>query len=427
MPLLTTADKMVAGDMMSHKVIDRINHFGVMAKPSSSVCNIDCTYCFYLEKEHLYPDRKKQWRMINTTLENYIRDQIQSQQGDVIDFVWQGGEPTLLGVDFFRQVIAFQEQYRGYKRVTNALQTNATLLDKEWALFFKEHQFLIGVSIDGDRISNDTYRLSRKGKSTFDDTLNGLALLKKYKVDFNTLTVVNAENVKRPLNVYAFLKRIGSRYMQFIPLVERQAIVPDSNGLTLIQPTFDGESNLAQWSVPAKAYGHFLNAIFDHWIQNDLGDVFVMNFEQTMSQLVGRPSACVFSETCGNGLAMESNGDVYSCDHYVYPEHKLGNVNDTSLIDLVNLPQNLKFGQDKLNNISVDCHQCEVRSVCHGGCPKHRFELSSDGSLNRNYLCDGFKSHFSHAVPKMSETISLLSHHLPMKKVKQEIKRRFYS
>ncbi|NLU99137.1 anaerobic sulfatase maturase [Marinomonas sp. UCMA 3892] len=412
---------------MSHKLIERINNFGVMAKPSSSVCNIDCTYCFYLEKENLYPDRKKQWRMNNTTLENYIREQIQSQQGDVIDFVWQGGEPTLLGVDFFRQVIAFQEQYRGYKTVTNSLQTNATLLDKEWALFFKEHHFLIGVSIDGDRISNDTYRLSRKGKSTFDETLNGLALLKKHNVDFNTLAVVNAENVKRPLNVYAFLKRIGSRYMQFIPLVERKAIVPDSHGLTLIQPTFAGGSNLAKWSVPAKAYGKFLNTIFDHWIQNDLGGVFVMNFEQTMSQLVGRPGACVFSETCGNGLAMESNGDVYSCDHYVYPEHKLGNVNDTSLIELVNLPQNLKFGQDKLSNISIDCHQCEVRSVCHGGCPKHRFEPSSDGLLNRNYLCDGFKSHFSHAVPKMSETIGLLSHQLPMKKVKQEIKRRFYS
>ena len=387
MLLLIMADKMVARDMMSHKVIERINNFGVMAKPSSSVCNIDCTYCFYLEKEHLYPDRKKQWRMDDTTLENYIRDQIQSQKGDVIDFVWQGGEPTLLGVDFFRQAIAFQQQYRGYKTITNSLQTNATLLNEEWALFLKEHQFLIGVSIDGDRISNDTYRLSRKGKSTFDDTLNGLALLKKHNVDFNTLTVVNAENVKRPLNVYAFLKRIGSQYMQFIPLVERKAIVPDRDGLILIQPTFEGESNLAEWSVPAKAYGKFLNTIFDHWIQQDLGKIFVMNFEQTMSQLVGRPGACVFSETCGNGLAMESNGDVYSCDHYVYPEHKLGNVNETSLIELVNLPQNLKFGEDKLTNISTDCHQCEVRSVCHGGCPKHRFEPSSDGLLNRNYLC----------------------------------------
>lgn len=406
--------------------MDPIHNFGVMAKPSSSVCNIDCTYCFYLEKEHLYPERKKNWRMGDSTLENYIRDQIQSQSSDVIEFVWQGGEPTLLGVDFFRRAVELQEHYRGYKTVTNSLQTNATLLDDEWARFLKENQFLIGVSIDGDRISNDTYRLSRKGKSTFDETLKGLALLKKHKVDFNTLTVVNAENVKRPLNVYAFLKRIGSQYMQFIPLVERKAIIPDTNGLTLIQPTFDGESNLAEWSVPASAYGKFLNTIFDHWIQNDLGKIFVMNFEQTMSQLAGRPGACVFSETCGNGLAMESNGDVYSCDHYVYPEHKLGNVNETSLIELVNLPQNLKFGEDKLTNISTDCHQCEVRSVCHGGCPKHRFEESSDGLLNRNYLCDGFKAHFTHAVPKMSETLGLLGQQLPIKKVKQEIKRRFY-
>ncbi len=410
-----------------NQTVDRIEHFGVMAKPSSSVCNIDCTYCFYLEKEHLYPERKKQWRMNDTTLENYIRDQIQSQKGDVIEFVWQGGEPTLLGVDFFRQAVAIQEQHKGHKTVSNSLQTNATLLDAEWALFFKEHHFLIGVSIDGDRISNDTYRLSRKGKSTFDDTLKGLELLKKHGVDFNTLTVVNAENVKRPLNVYAFLKRIGSQYMQFIPLVERKAIVPDRDGLILIQPTFEGESNLAEWSVPAKAYGKFMNTIFDHWIQNDLGKVFIMNFEQTMSQIAGRPGACVFNETCGSSVAMESNGDVYSCDHYVYSEHKLGNVNNTSLIDLVNLPQNRKFGQDKLNNISTDCHQCEVRSVCHGGCPKHRFEESSDGLLNRNYLCDGFKSHFSHVVPKMSHTLGLLSYQLPMKKVKQEIKRKFYS
>ncbi len=405
----------------------RINNFGVMAKPSSSVCNIDCSYCFYLEKEKLYPNRKKQWRMNHDTLENYIRDQIQSQKSEVVEFVWQGGEPTLLGLDFFRQAVDFQEKYKGFKRIVNSLQTNGTLIDAQWASFFKEHQFLIGISIDGDRISNDTYRLSRKGKSTFDETLKGIELLKQYQVDFNTLTVVNAENVKRPLNVYAFLKRIGSQYMQFIPLVERKAVLPDSNGLTLIQPTFNGESNLAEWSVPAKAYGSFLNAIFDHWIKNDLGKIFVMNFEQTMSQMAGRPGACVFSETCGNGLAMESNGDVYSCDHYVYPEHKLGNVNQTSLIDLVNLPQNRQFGQDKLTNISTDCLACEVRHVCHGGCPKHRFEVSSDGRQNRNYLCEGFKVHFSHAVPRMAYTLEMLHHQLPIKKVKQEIKKRFYS
>ncbi|QUX96488.1 anaerobic sulfatase maturase [Marinomonas sp. CT5] len=406
--------------------MDRINAFSVMAKPSSSVCNIDCTYCFYLEKEHLYPNRKKQWRMNGSTLEHYIRDHIQSQQSDTIDFIWQGGEPTLLGIDFFRQVVEFQKQYQGYKTISNSLQTNGTLLDDEWAVFLKENQFLVGVSIDGDRISNDTYRLSRKGKSTFDDTLRGIELLKKHRVDFNTLTVINAENVKRPLNVYAFLKRIGSQYMQFIPLVEREAIVPDKDGLMLIQPTFEGEANLAKWSVPAKAYGKFLNTIFDYWVHSDLGKVFVMNFEQTMSQLTGRSGSCVFSETCGNSLAMESNGDVYSCDHYVYSDHKLGNISEKSLIDLVNLPQNLQFGQDKLLNISRDCYQCEVRSVCHGGCPKHRFEESSDGVLNRNYLCDGFKSHFTHVVPKMSRIIDLLGKQVPIKKIRYEIKKTFY-
>lgn len=405
----------------------RIQRFGVMAKPSSSVCNIDCDYCFYLEKENLYPERKKNWRMSDATLEQYIREFIDSQPDQVIEFVWQGGEPTLLGIDFFEQAVEYQQKYRGYKTIQNSLQTNGTLLDDQWAVFLKKHNFLIGVSIDGDKISHDTYRLSRKGQSTFNDTLRGLSLLKKHRVNFNTLTVVNAENVKRPLSVYNFLKRVGSQYMQFIPLVERKAIMPDRHGLILIQPSFDGESNLAEWSVSAKAYGKFLNTIFDHWIQNDLGKIFVMNFEQTMSQLAGRPGACVFSETCGNGLAMESNGDVYSCDHYVYPEHKLGNVKESKLIDLVNLPQNLAFGEDKLLNISVDCEGCEVRSVCHGGCPKHRFEISSDGRANRNYLCDGFKTHFTYVLPKMLQTLRLLSTQTPMKNIKKMVKKEFYS
>jgi len=365
--------------------------------------------------------------MGDDTLDIYIHDQIKSQKGDVVDFVWQGGEPTLLGVEFFQQVIMLQNKFRGYKKITNSLQTNATLIDESWAIFLKKHQFLVGVSIDGDRISNDTYRLSRKGKSTFDDTLRGISLLRKYGIDFNTLTVVNAENVKRPLKVYTFLKRIGSKYMQFIPLVERQSMVPDSHGLTLIQPTFEGESNIAKWSVPAKSYGQFLNVIFDYWIQNDLSKIFIINFEQTLSQIVGRPGSCVFSETCGNCLAMESNGDVYSCDHFVYPEHKLGNVKESSLINLVNLPKNIEFGREKLEKISIDCHQCEVRSVCNGGCPKHRFEPSSDGLLNRNYLCDGFKVHFTHVIPKMMDTLGLMNNKIPIKKVKQEIKKRFYS
>ncbi|HED5889452.1 TPA: radical SAM protein, partial [Salmonella enterica] len=239
----------------------------------------------------------------------------------IIDFIWQGGEPTLLGLDFYRHAIELQCKHHGTKHINNYFQTNGTRIDDEWAAFFKEHNFLIGISIDGDRIINDTYRLSRNGKSTFDDVLKGISALKRHKVEFNTLTVVNRENMQRPLDTYNFLKRIGSRYMQFIPLVERQAAQPDSNGLTLIQPDFSGQCQVTDWSVSAKGWGKFMNTIFDHWVVNDLGEVFVMNFEQTMAKINGQLSSCWLNETCGGNLIVEANGDIYSCDHFVYPEN----------------------------------------------------------------------------------------------------------
>lgn len=403
-----------------------IKNFQMIAKPSGSVCNIDCEYCFYLEKEKLYPERKNHWKMDEKTLESYVRQQIGSQKGKVVDFIWQGGEPTLLGIEFYQKALALQEQYRGSKKVQNFFQTNATRIDEQWAKFLREHEFLVGVSIDGDRISNDTYRRSRAGKSTFDQVMQGLDWLKKYKVEFNTLTVVNAENVRRPMDVYNFLKRIGSRYMQFIPLVERRANEPDENGLTLIQPTFAGQCEVTAWSVPSKAYGKFLNTIFDYWVQHDFGQVFVMNFEQTMSQMIGRPGACIFSPTCGADLTVEANGDVYSCDHFVYPEHLLGNINDDELSELVNSEQNISFGENKLSNISCDCIGCNVRQACHGGCPKHRFELSSDGRPNRNYFCEGYKTYFGHTIPRMVGLFELMENKATPKQVKAAMKQRFY-
>ncbi|MGI8470888.1 anaerobic sulfatase maturase [Pectobacterium brasiliense] len=403
-----------------------IANFQLMAKPSGSVCNIDCSYCFYLEKEHLYPERKSRWKMDGDTLENYVRKNISSQQAPVVDFPWQGGEPTLLGIDFFREAVRLQNKYRGTKQINNFFQTNGTNIDDDWARFLKENQFLVGLSIDGDRISNDAYRLTRAGKSTFDDVMKGLEALKRHKVEFNTLTVVNAENVKRPLDVYQFLKRIGSRYMQFIPLVERRAAQPDDNGLVLIQPDFSGQCSVTEWSVPANAYGRFLNTIFDHWVQHDLGNVFVMNFEQTLTKMTGQLSACVINETCGGNLIVEANGDVYSCDHFVYPENKLGNINQDELASLVNSPQNLAFGENKRKNISKDCLTCEVKAVCHGGCPKHRFEISSDGRPNKNYFCDGFKTHLFHVLPRMNALLSQLGRQESMKKIRRNIKAEFY-
>lgn len=375
--------------------------FQLMAKPSGSVCNLDCQYCFYLEKEHLYPDRKSHWKMNGTTLENYIKQTIDSQLNDVIDFIWQGGEPTLLGLDFYREAVRLQEVYRGKKSINNYFQTNGIDLTDEWCQFFKQQHFLIGISIDGDRISHDTYRTSRSGKGSFDEVMTAINRLKRFKVEFNTLTVVNAENVKRPLDVYRFLKRIGSQYMQFIPLVERIANQPDANGLTLIGPDFSGQNRVADWSVPAKEYGVFLNRIFDEWLQRDFGRVFVMNFEQTLTKLLGGVSGCVINETCGRNLIVEANGDVYSCDHFVYPEHKLGNINHDNMVDMVRCTQNSQFGQRKKNEMSVECQHCVVKSACNGGCPKHRFEFSSDGKRNKNYFCSSYFTHLSYAMPKM--------------------------
>lgn len=403
-----------------------IQNFQLMAKPSGSVCNVDCTYCFYLEKEHLYPERKSRWKMDTVTLENYIQKHLAAQNHDVVDFLWQGGEPTLLGIDYFREAIRLQEQYRGLKQVNNYFQTNGTQIDDEWAHFLKSHNFLVGVSIDGDRISNDAYRRSRAGKSIFDAVLRGIETLKRHKVEFNTLTVVNEENVKRPLDVYHFLKRIGSRYMQFIPLIERAAAQPDANGLTLIQPDFSGQCHVTEWSVPAKSWGYFMNTLFDYWVTHDVGEVFVMNFEQTLTKMCGQMSACVINETCGTNLIVEANGDVYSCDHFVYPEHKLGNVNSDDLLDMVNSPQNRDFGQRKLTHISKDCLSCSVRPLCNGGCPKHRFALSSDGKPNKNYLCDGFAIHLHHVVPRMQTLLTLLRNNKTPATIRKQMKNQYY-
>lgn len=343
-----------------------------------------------------------------------------------MDFLWQGGEPTLMGLDYFREAVRLQNHYLGSKQINNYFQTNGTNIDNEWALFLKENNFLVGLSIDGDRISNDAYRLTRAGKSTFDTVMNGLASLKRHNVEFNTLTVVNAENVKRPLDVYNFLKRIGSRYMQFIPLVERAAADPDSHGLTLIQPDFSGQCLVTGWSVPGKAWGRFMNQIFDRWVQHDIGEVFVMNFEQTLTKMCGNLSACVINETCGINLIVEANGDVYSCDHFVYPENKIGNLNEDDLLTLVNSPQNISFGQNKKRGISKDCLNCMVRPVCNVGCPKHRFELSSDGRPDKNYLCDGFATHLFHVVPKMKTLLSLLNAGTPPGKIRKEMRQNYY-
>ncbi|MDW6093891.1 anaerobic sulfatase maturase [Vibrio rhizosphaerae] len=384
---------------------NQIENFQLLSKPTGSVCNIDCEYCFYLEKEKLYPSRKQNWQMDEETLQNYVKTNIESQSAPVIDFIWQGGEPTLAGLAFFEKAVAYQQRYAQGKQINNFFQTNGLNLTPSWAKFFHRHQFLIGLSIDGNAEHHNRYRRTKSGKNTYDKVIEAIELLKKYQVEFNTLTVVSEHNVHEPLEVYRALKAIGSHYMQFIPLVERIANQADANGLFLIKPDFSDPCQVAPWTVPSAAYGHFLNTIFDEWQKHDIGQYFVMNFEQTMTQLIGGKGSCVFSEECGANLALEANGDVYSCDHFVFPDNKLGNIHHNNLLKMVNSEQQLQFSQSKSKDISVDCLHCPVKAVCHGGCPKHRFSLSSNGIPNKNYLCDGYKVHFSHCVPPMKEII----------------------
>ena len=362
------------------------NAFHVMTKPIGPICNLDCKYCFYLEKEKLYPGGHG-WKMSDEVLESYIRQYIEQQNVPEISFAWQGGEPTLLGVDYFRKVAELQKRYAGGKKITNAFQTNGTLLDDEWCEFFAKEKYLIGLSIDGPRHLHDHYRVDKQQQPTFDAVMRGRDFLKKHGCDFNTLTVVNRANSFEPLAVYDFLKEIGSGFIQFIPLVER---LPQTRlkvlGFDFAEPpdpalpAAEPDSPVTAWSVPAKQYGEFLCAIFDKWVKQDVGKIFVQLFDVALGNWMGLGSSlCVFAETCGHALALEHNGDLYSCDHYVYPKYLLGNLLKQSLGDMVNSPQQEKFGSDKQTTLPRYCRQCEVRFACNGECPKHRFTAPPTG------------------------------------------------
>ncbi|MCC5874749.1 MAG: anaerobic sulfatase maturase [Candidatus Sumerlaeia bacterium] len=379
--------------------------FHLMAKPSGPICNLDCTYCFYLEKEE-FVGRTNRFRMPDDVLERYVKEYIEAQDVPEVHFAWQGGEPTLMGVDFFRKVVELQGKYGDGKKIGNGFQTNGTLLDDEWGEFLAANDFLVGLSIDGPEKLHDEFRVDKGGRPTFHKVMEGLEVLKKHSVEFNTLTVVNASNVRQPRELYRFLKGIGSTYHQYIPLVER---LPDDRakelGLTFAFPPEDGkpgESPVTPWSVPARQWGNFLAAIFDEWILNDVGTIFVNHFENTLSAVAGyQPGMCVYRETCGNALVVEHNGHVYSCDHFVYPEYDLGNIMGKGLREMVMSPRQQKFGNDKAATLPAFCWNCEFVSACHGECPKHRFTLTPDGEPGLNYLCPGLKRYFSHVWPRM--------------------------
>ncbi|HET6349694.1 MAG TPA: anaerobic sulfatase maturase [Candidatus Krumholzibacteria bacterium] len=387
--------------------------FHVMIKPAGSTCNLNCVYCFYLSKESL-PAGPGAGRMSDETLERFIQQYIAGVTAPEIVFSWQGGEPTLRGLDFFRKVVALQRKYaRPSQKIENDLQTNGTLINEEWCAFLKENGFLVGLSIDGPREIHDAYRVTKGGAPTFDRVFRAARLLKKHGVPFNTLTCVHRLNARRPLDVYRFLRReVGSTYLQFIPIVEYKGFeltAPQTGDASKLPR--DGEaaarpghadSIVTDWSVDPDDWGYFLCKIFDEWRSRDLGKVMVNHCETLVSQHLGLGSQlCVYGEICGKGLAVEHDGSVYSCDHYVYPEHRVGNIHDGELSDAVFSRTQVKFGYAKSERLPAYCRQCPYLTDCWGECPKNRIIRTVDGEPGLNYLCRGFRKFFKHAIPEV--------------------------
>ena len=383
--------------------------FNIMLKPIGPVCNLDCTYCYYLEKKQLYPYARG-FRINDDILEIFIKEYIESQPVPIVTFVWQGGEPTLLGIDFFRKALDMQKKHARGKRIENVLQTNGTLLTEAFCEFLGRNDFLVGLSIDGPRELHDRYRLSLKGEPSWEKVMNGLKLLHKYKVEFNTLTVVNDVNSRKPLEVYRFLKDIGSQFMQFIPIAERYAANPGEEDVHLVHHEFPGEAQVTSWSVKPARYGQFLISIFDEWVREDVGRYYVQLFDVTLANWAGEktPGLCVFSETCGDAAVMEHNGDVYACDHFVYHDHFLGNIKDHGLAQLMYGAKQTAFGLQKKEKLPRQCRECEYVFACHGECPKHRFATTPDGEPGLNYLCGAYKMFFAHVKPYMDYMVEQL-------------------
>lgn len=360
--------------------------FHVMLKPRGAICNLDCKYCYFLSKEMMYPGSR--FRMADELLESYTQQYIAAQRVPEVTFAWQGGEPTLMGLDFFKRAVALQQQYRKPgMRIHNAFQTNGVLLDEDWCRFFHQHNFLIGLSVDGPKQLHDAYRVDKGGKPTFDRVMAGLALLKKHRVEFNILTTVHAANAEHGVEVYRCLRdEIGTQFMQFIPIVERAN-----------ETGFQEGDQVTERSLTGEQYGRFLINIFDEWVRRDVGRVFVQIFDVALAAWAGeRPGLCIFEETCGLALAMEHNGDLFACDHFVEPNYRLGNIQAIPLIDLVASAEQRQFGLDKRDKLPRYCRECEVRFVCNGGCPKDRFIQTPDGEAGLNYLCTGYRAFFNH-------------------------------
>ena len=415
-----STDKGIRSEIPAHGI-------HVVAKPIGPICNLNCDYCFYLEKLALFnPDRL--YRMSDQVLSAFIANYISSQPNPIVDFVWQGGEPTLLGIDFFRRAIELQRLFAEGKTINNALQTNGTLLTDEWCAFLREHNFMVGLSLDGPQDIHDRYRCDRAGKGSFARVMRGLRLLQKHGVEYNVLASVARETASHPLDVYCFLRDKGVEYIQFAPIVERW---PDGRGgqqgLLLAGPASldkaEMQTEVTPWTVVPEEYGDFLIAVYEEWVRRDVGKIFVMNFEWALNAWIGNPSpVCVHAQQCGGSLVIEHNGDVYACDHFVYPQYRLGNILTETLPALVKQSPQNSFGVKKETALPCQCRECEVLAACRGGCPKHRFAKSRDNQPGLHYLCPGYGKFFLHIRKYLRAMTQLLENGLPASYIMEAVK-----
>lgn len=389
--------------------------FSVMVKTAGPVCNLDCDYCYYLEKDALYPGKKfnlSSFRMNEEVLEKLIRDFITSQPQQTIEFVWHGGEPTLLGIEYFRKALTLQKKYAGEKEILNSFQTNGTLITDEWAEFLAENHFLCGLSIDGLKKFHDNHRRFPNGQGSWEKVVECARLFRKHGVEFNTMSVVNASNSKEPATVYEFLKSIGSRFMQFTPIAERIALDP-ANPLSIVDNRYNKATAVMEENVSATDWGNFLCRIFDIWVKNDVGTYFVNYFDNTLAAYAGQhPSLCSMAPYCGCSLAVEHNGDVYTCDHFVFEDYKLGNIFEKNIAEMAKSDQQLFFEQRKQDTLSRQCRNCPFIKACGGDCPKNRFVKNEDGE-SVSCLCEGFRMFFNHTRKHFEFMANELKHQRP--------------
>ena len=371
----------------------------VMLKPAGAHCNLACKYCYYLEKNKLYPTAQRHL-MSDEMLEQFTREYIEAQTMNQVFFTWHGGEPLLRSIDFYRKALSLQQKYAGGRRIDNVIQTNGTLLTDEWCEFFAQNHWLVGISIDGPQPDHDHYRLTAAGKPSWKKVMQGIKLLKKHGVEWNAMAVVNAYNANHPLEFYRFFKENGCQFLQFTPIVER--LTRHEDGRTLASLADKDEISLSEASVTPEQWGYFLCAIFDEWVRKDVGKIFVEIFDCTLANWMGiSPGICAYSKECGHAGVMEHNGDVYSCDHFVFPEYKLGNIRDHSLIDMLYGEQQQEFSRLKHSSLPRQCKECDMEFACHGECPKNRFMKDKYGDSGLNYLCPGYYHYYQHVAPYM--------------------------